>query len=269
MKSKHFNHKTKFSGLLLIVSLLLAGLLVACGDKPTETPVPPTATPAPTPTPVPTATPVPPTPTPEPPNATGIAKAAAERLKALNSLHFLVNIKTGQVEIYNGITFKSAEGDYSKPDKFRAKLRVAFALGQVDAETVGMETKQWLLLKNLSNNWVELPAGIGYKADVLFDDTKGIGAIVTKMKSIQLVGSEMLDGVEVYRIKGVVSGPDIAPITASTLGKNDVDFEIWIGKKDSLARQVTFKEISSTPNASDWQLNFSKFDTPVEIKRPL
>ncbi|HEX2910267.1 MAG TPA: LppX_LprAFG lipoprotein [Chloroflexia bacterium] len=233
----------------LLTTLLLTALLAACGDTPTAVPTP--------------------TPTVAPPSARDIAAKTADRLKEVNSLHFIVDIKSGEVNLYNNISFKRAEGDYSKPDKYRAKLRVSVAIAQVDAETVGIGDKQWLLLKNLSNNWVELPPNVGFKASILFDPDKGLGAIVNKTKDLQIVGSETLDGVDVYHLKGIVSGPDIAPITASTLGKNDVNFDVWTGKSDYLVRQVTFKEISDSPTASDWQLNFSKFDQPVDIKSPV
>ncbi|NUQ37133.1 MAG: rhodanese-like domain-containing protein [Caldilineales bacterium] len=68
--------------LSILLVVLVAALLSACGGaapEPTATPIPPTATPVPptpvppTPTPVPpTATPVPPTPTPVPPTATPV-----------------------------------------------------------------------------------------------------------------------------------------------------------------------------------------------------
>ncbi|MBN9387905.1 MAG: LppX_LprAFG lipoprotein [Chloroflexi bacterium] len=239
--------------ILTLCCLWLATTLAACGgDNPTATPT----VPPPTPTPV------------KPLTADDIAKMSADKLNTINALHFIVNIKSGQVEIFNGITFKNAEGDYTKPDKFRAKLKVTVAIAQVDAETVGMNGQQYLLLTNLSKSWVTLPANIGFKPDVLFDSQKGIGAVVTKTQNLTLVGTEQIDGVDVYHLKGIVKGPDISPITAGTLGKNDVNFEVWTGKNDFYVRRVTFKEISNDPNASDWQLDFSKFNDPVNITLP-
>jgi hypothetical protein len=241
---------------LVVLCLWLAGLLAACGDSPTATPtaVPPTPTPSPTPKPL---------------TPSDIAKMSADKLNAINSLHFIVDIKSGQVEVTQGVTFKKAEGDFTKPDKFRARLKVSVAIAQVDAETVGMDGQQYLLLTNLSKSWVTLPSNVGFKPDVLFDPQKGVGAVVTKVKNLQLVGTEQLDGTEVYHLKGIVAGADIAPITAHTLGKNDVNFDVWTGKTDFIVRRVTFKEISTDPNASDWQIDFSKFDEPVTINRPV
>jgi hypothetical protein len=237
---------------LALLCLWLTGLLAACGENPTATP-----------------TAIPPSPTPiKPLTPEEIAKMSADKLNTLNSLHFIVDIKAGQVEINQGITFKKAEGDFSKPDKFRAMLKVSVAVAQLDAETVGLEGQQYLLLKGLSNNWVALPPNIGFKPDVLFDSQKGVGAVVTKIQNLQLVGTEPLNGTEMYHLKGIVKGADISPLTAGTLGKNDVNFDVWTGKNDFLVRRVTFKEISTDVNASEWQLDFSKFNDPVTINRP-
>ncbi len=235
-----------------MAGLMLSGLLVSCGENPTATPTvaPPTATPVPL-------------------DAKGIAKLATDKINGLNSVHFIIDIKSGEVVIYNGITFKHGEGDLTRPDKYRAKLRVVLAIAQVDAETVGIQDKQWILLPNLSKDWQPLPSNIGFKASVLFDPDKGLSSVVSKIKDISQDGSETLSGVDCYKLKGIVSGPDIAPLTAGTLGKNDVNFEVWIGKSDFITRQVTFKEISTDAKASDWQLNFSGFDKPVDIKSPV
>ncbi len=260
---QNLKHVTKFGRLsmLTLVGWLLLTVLAACGD------------------PSPTATPLPlPKPTEGPPDPRVIAKQAADKIQTLNSLHFLVDIKSGEVEITNGITFQQADGDFSKPDKFRAKLKVTAGPVKVNAETVGMDNKQWLLLSGLSNSWTTLPANVGFKPDVLFDPNVGLGAIVNKVKDLKLVGTEKLKvkdnddkdvEVDTYHLNGVVTGPDIKPITASTLGKTDVDFDIWVSTADSLVRQVVFKEKSTDPKASNWQLNFWKFNKPVEIKSPV
>jgi hypothetical protein len=241
----------KKSAIVLVFLFLASIFLAACGE-PTATPAPPA-----------------PTPTPLPPDAKTIAQKSADRIKTLNGLHFVVDIKAGQVNILQGISFKRAEGDYVKPNRFRAKLRVSLPIGQVDAETVGVEAKQWLLLRNLNANWQELPPGVGFRADILFDPDKGLSALVVKAQNLQLVGTETVDGVESYRIKGVAPAADIGPVSSNTLGKFDVDFEAWVGKNDSLLRQLTLKEISTTTEASSWLLNFSKFDETVTIEPPI
>ena len=239
-------------GIFLMLSLLLA----ACGDNPTATPTP---------------TPVPPTVTPLPAtmDPSAIAKNAADKLAAVKYIHFIVDIKSGSVVIYNGITFKHAEGDFAQPNSYRAMLKVAVAIAQVDAQTVGIGDKQWILIPNLTQSWQLLPSGVGFNASVLFDPTNGLSAVVGKINNLTLDGSETISGTDCYRLKGVVSGKDISPLTAGTLGKNDVNFEVWVGKSDFMARQVTFKEISTDTNASNWQLNFSNFDQPVTINSPV
>lgn len=263
-------HKTavKILGLLVVAGLSL--LLVACGGddaKPTvtSTAVPPTATPVP-----PTPTPPPPTPTPLP-DAKTIARNSADKLLGINSLHFIIDIRQGKVDLYQGIALKKADGDWLRPDKFKAKLRILIGPGQADADTIGVGDTQWLVAKPLITQWLALPPDVGFKPNVLFDKDKGLSATAAKLNDLKLAGSEAIDGVESWHLSGTVPGPDIAPLTAGVLGKNDVLFDMWVGKADGLVRQVTFQETGTADpkTASNWLITFSKFNSPVTIDKPV
>jgi hypothetical protein len=258
IKQKFWGRKAFYLGVLVV---LFSILVVACNDQ--------NATATPTPLP-PTPTPVPPTPTPLPDPKT-IARNSADKLLEVNSLHFVVDIQQGKVDLYQGITLKKADGDWLKPDKFQANLRIGIAAGQADAQTIGVGNQQWLQAKGLFNQWLPLPADVGFKPDVLFDKDKGLGATAAKLNDLKLVGTETVGGVECYHLNGTVPGPDIAPLTAGTLGKNDVLFDMWVGKADGLTRQVTFKETGTADpkTASSWLITFSKFNDPVTINKPV
>lgn len=262
-------NKKGFPGIIYLSFVLVALLgltlaLAACGDNPTNTPNPPTATPVP-----PTPTPLPPTPTPLP-DAKTIAKNSADKLLAVNSMHFVVDIQQGKVDLYQNITLKKADGDWLRPDKFQAKLRIGIGPGLADADTIGVGNDQWLMAKPLITQWLLLPPEVGFKPGVLFDKDKGLGATAQKLNDLKLVGAETIDGVDSWHIGGTVPGPDIAPLTAGTLGKNDVLFDMWIGKTDGLTRKVTFKETGAADpkTASFWVITFSKFNDPVTINKP-
>ena len=98
-----------------------------------------------------------------------------------------------------------------------------------------------------------------------------MGATAEKLNDLKLVGAETIDTVDCWHLAGTVPGPDIAPLTANTLGKNEVLFDIWIGKSDSLVRQVTFKETGAADpkTASYWLITFSKFNDPVTVNKPV
>ncbi len=266
--------KPAYYSLLLLALLGLMLILAACDGNATATstvvpatatPVPPTATPVP-----PTATPAPPTPTPLP-DARTIAATSAEKLLNVNSLHFIVDIQQGKVDLYQNITLRKADGDFLRPDKFQAKLRIGIGPGQADAETIGVGNQQWLIAKPLITQWLLLPPDVGFKPDVLFDKDKGLGATAQKLSDLKLAGSEAINGVESWHLTGTVPGPDIAPLTAGTLGKNPVLFDMWVGKSDGLVRQVTFKETGTADpkTASFWLITFSKFNDPVTINKPV
>ncbi len=257
-KKKWNNLKYKFP--FFILSILGLVLILAACDQgsptPSATAVPPT--------------PVPPTPTPLP-DAKTIAKNSAEKLVAVNSLHFIIEIKQGRVDLYQGITLKKADGDFLRPDRFQAKLRIGIMAGQADAETIGVGNDEWLKAPPLFTQWLLLPPDVGFKPDVLFDKDKGLGATASKLNDLKLAGSETIDGVDSWHLAGTVPGPDIAHLTANTLGKNEVLFDMWVSKADSLVRQVTFKEAGNADpkTASSWLITFSKFNEPVTVNKPV
>ncbi len=237
--------------------LIMMLALTACGDSPTTAP---------------SSTAVPPTATIAPPSAQDIAKQSADKLTAADSLHFNFLVKQGKAQIIQSVDVKSADGDYSKPDKYTAALKVGVLGGKLDASTVGVGSKQWVIIKGFKDSWTELPAGSGFNAAVLFDPQKGIGPTVQKAQDLKLAGSETIDGVDCWHIQGVSSGPDIAAIIPFSAGKNDVAFDLWSGKQDMLTREVLFKEKTpdpADPNGSIWELHFSNFNKAVTITPPV
>jgi hypothetical protein len=229
---------------LLLVTLLLAPALVACGDPPTTTPVPT-------------------------PSADALAKQAAVKIQEVNSLHFLVDIKQGEVPIVTGISFRRADGDFTKPNSYKATLRVSVVIGQVEASTIAIGEEQFIQVKGLINNWQKLPAGVGFKAAELFDSEKGLGAIVQKARNLKIVATESIDGVECWKLNGIIQGKELEVFSAGTLNNSEVNFDVWVGKSDIIMRQVVLKEITSDPaKGVTWQMNFTKFNEPVTVQRP-
>ncbi len=231
----------------VFIALLLSSLLLAaCGDSA-----------APTTTPVPT------------PDPQTLAKQAAEKITQVNYLHFLVEIKQGEVPIVPGISFRRAEGDFAKPDSYKATLRVSVAIGQVEATTIAIGTDQFIQVKGLINNWQPLPAGVGFKAGELFDAKKGLAAIVIKARDLKVMGSATVDNTDCWYLKGIIPGIELESFTAGTLNNSEVDFEIWVGKTDGLLRQASLKQIAPDPTkAIQWLMNFSKFNEVVKVERP-
>jgi hypothetical protein len=247
--AKHFKNVKgylKFSGLGLILSILLVAL-AACGDSPTATP---SATVA-------------------PPTAPDIAKQAATQLAAQTGLHFTFDVKQGKAQVIPGVDIKTANGDYSKPDKFSAGLKVKVLGGTVDASTVGITSKQWVLIKGLKDSWTLLPSGTGFDASILFDPQKGLGATVQKTKDLKLIGGETVDATDCWHIQGVAAGADIIALIPVGTGKNDVTFDMWVGKSDMLPRQVILQEVVSTQDGGLWEIHFSDFNKTVIITPPV
>jgi hypothetical protein len=204
------------------------------------------------------------------PDAKTLAKQAALKLTELNTLHFLIDIKEGEVPIIKGITFRRVEGDYVKPDRYQGKMRVGVIIGQVEGDIVAVGEDQYIKVKGLIDNWQKLPASVGFKPADLFDFQKGLGAIVEKVRDYKLVKSEVIDGVDCWQVGGIVDGKEISTLTGGTLDQSQVEFNAWVGKNDTLMRQTTFKQVVTDANtkAVYWVLSFSKFNTDIKIEKP-
>ncbi|NWJ45793.1 MAG: LppX_LprAFG lipoprotein [Chloroflexi bacterium] len=228
---------------VLLFTLVFSFILAACGET------------------TPTALPL--------PDPKVLAKQAADKLYGVNFVHFLVDIKQGEVPIVTGISFRRAEGDYVKPDSYKATLRVSVVLGQVEATTIALGNEQWILVKGLNDKWQPLPAGVGFKAAELFDSQRGLGAIVQKAQNLAITGTETIDGAESWKLSGTIQGKELETFTAGTLNNSDVNFDIWVSKSDTLLRQAILKEVTQDPaKGVTWQMNFSKFNETVTVQRP-
>ncbi len=244
MKINYFKKSRTGLSLTLLLLIILSLGLAACGDA--------------SPTAVPT------------PDAKTLAKQAAQKLTDLNTLHFLIDIKEGEVPIIKGITFRRVEGDYVKPDRYQGKMRVGVIIGQVEGDIVAVGDDQYIKVKGLIDNWQKLPPTVGFKPADLFDFQKGLGSIVEKVRDYKVVKSEVIDGVDCWQVGGLVDGKDISTLTGGTLDQSQVEFNAWVGKSDTLMRQTTFKQVvtDNTTKAVYWVLSFSKFNTEMKIEKP-
>ena len=259
-------------GIFVWSVLAVFGLLLVagCGDPTATATVQATAQPTGTPLPPPTPTPA--------PDAKSIAKGAADKMQTLSAFHFVIKV-IGAPQLVTGVTLSAADGDLVKPDKISANLGVVVANSlRVNSQAIGVGEESYF--KNpLSKKWDKMPPDWGFRPQTFFDADKGIGGIVTRIENIQIVNSESVDGADSWHLAGIVAGKDVAPISANTLGTYPVNFDVWVGKGDSLVRKITMKEIvpgvtpgttpvAGTPIPSDWTMTFSEFNKSVDIKKP-
>lgn len=221
---------TSLVGTTAIIALVLMLSLGACGRAPepaaaaVDTPVPPTVTPEPAPISDPaSASPLPP--------ADSILEASVEAIKARESWHYDMAV---HMTVYSrGLALEvplSYVGDFRAPNRME---------GIASLKVLGATVEKPTVLTSRIMEGAEPGSGVGVatvKPVTAFSLLEFAGLEVSKVKNLEVVGEETLDGLEVYHLKGAVPVQDveIAPGGIKLVLRGDVRFEVWIGVDDSL-----------------------------------
>lgn len=200
-----------------------------------------------------------------------VAVRAGERMLATHSLHFVIEI-SGQLAYLDDpptMALKRAEGDVVRPDRVRALVKV-YSLGVVsEVGIIGLGEEQYVT-NPLNQQWEKLPPNYGWYFDptLLFDPEYGIKALLQET-TWTFGADEEADDPEHYILHGQLPGQRLAPLTSGMVTSGEVSVDIWVGRKDGYVRRITIVELDSDPDEpTNWSIQFSAFDDPVEIKPP-
>lgn len=203
---------------------------------------------------------------------TEIAERAAEAMLAVESLHFAIE-RSGALAYIDAdglLAFKRAEGDFVRPDRLRAIVRIVTAFTPVEIGMVVLGADQYAT-DPITGDWEPLPPEWGqFNLAVLFDPEVGIrGLLRNGLMDLKLVGREERDGQPHYRLSGRARGESISAMTMGFMGSSDVDLEVWVSADDFYVRRLYIVEPESDPqDPTTWDLTFSKLGQPVEIEAP-
>jgi lipoprotein LprG len=66
-----------------------------------------------------------------------------------------------------------------------------------------------------------------------------------------------------------LSAEQIASLTAGMIGTGEVTLDVWVGEVDGYVRRIQIVELESDPqDPTQWLIEFSAFDEPVDIQAP-
>ena len=203
----------------------------------------PTVTPGPLP-PVVATTVVPPAATAQPeatatpvvalPPAQILLERALEALAGLDSWHLEVDMPLAVK--FRGLSIEAPiryTGNFRAPNRLEGDLSLQL-LGLVVQKEMVFET-QTMMVGNAAGGgrWVsQRPASILYMMGV-------VGFHPGKMQDVEVVGTETLDGVEVYHLTGTVPVEEMAFAREGmeVALEGDLQYDVWIGVDDGLPRQ--------------------------------
>jgi len=200
---------------------------------------------------------------------TALSQAARDFSK-LQSLHLILEIRQGKVEI-NGATVKQVAGDVAQPDKYQAQVRVGTFLGDFSLPVIGIGGQQYM--KNEFGGWGLSNAQQTVNLAELLDGQAGLGPTLLKMQNVRVLGKENLGGVEgpVYHLQGEVAGSDLTQLTFNKLSVHPATLDVWVtpgGTGEAQVVQVYLKENGTGSDLAFWTFALSKFNEAVQIQKP-
>lgn len=253
----------------IVLSVVLLLGVISC--NPFRPPAP-TPTPSPTPISIPTVQPdVAPTPTPEL-TAGDIAGRSAERMLAVQSLHFSIEPSGAPVALDPyidspiPIALKGVEGDMVRPDKMHAQINVSVLGFATDIGLIHYEGDTYMS-NPLSGEWETLPAEVGAMVNpsFLFDPDQGLPTLLPSMELDDL-GVEDIQGQPAYHLNVADMG-DLRMLGGEADGSVSVD--VWIDVQSFLLRQaVVTQPTTDSDQPTVWHIDLSDFDQPVNIQPP-
>lgn len=210
------------------------------------------------------------TPTPDL-SAAEIINRSSRAMLAAKTLHFTIDL-TGALDYIDRpptTALKHVEGDLLRPDKVRGLVKVS-SLGLVSEIGLISIEGQSYVTNPLNQRWQLLPSEWGWYFDprLPFDEQYGIPAVAPTIP-MRKVGVEQVGDRFHYHLEGVAQGEQITWWTAGLIASGDVPIGVWIDTETFLIHRVHLVELASDPEQpTEWDIQFSDFDQPLEIEAP-
>jgi outer membrane lipoprotein-sorting protein len=205
------------------------------------------------------------------PEVTELLAAASERLAAVQSMHFTLDVEGETlIDDSGAIRLESAEGDMARPDKVAVEFRVSiFGAGSVSIRMITIGDTSWTT-DLITGNWGDAPPEFGYNPSVLYDNQDGLGPVMGKLENATIANTEEVNDRQAYLVQGTVNSATISKLTADTMGGEDVAIELWIDEEtnDILRVRLEEGEVEGKDEPAVWTLNLSDFDQEVSIEPP-
>lgn len=203
--------------------------------------------------------------------ATALLQSASKRLAETPSLHFTIKIDgDAYIDDQNTIRLIEAEGDVVRPDRVIASFKVN-VLNTVNA-SISMITigDQHWSTDLISGKWLAAPAEFSYDPGILFDNSAGIGPVMSQVTNATIVGEESIDGRKVTHVHADVPQALIGGITSNTMVGDPISVDLWIDSTtyDLVRAQLAEPKDNGKDHPATWTLDLSKHGEPIDINPP-
>lgn len=192
---------------------------------------------------------------------------AVKTTEALNSFHFVLNHENGTTPVANGIAMRRADGDFLKPDRFKADVAGTLGGGlAVDVKVINVGDQVWLNLTG--NKYAPLPGGVG--AAAILDPNNGVLKALKGVQSPAISGAEKLNGVDTTIVSGTIDAGDLTALAQAAQAGKPVKGKVWIGNADHRAYRLRIDGPlnDSEPANIARVIDLSQFDEKLDIQPP-
>ncbi|GAA1071637.1 LppX_LprAFG lipoprotein [Tsukamurella spumae] len=196
-------------------------------------------------------------------DAPALLKETSEAAKNLTSTHFTVAV-TGKVP---NLPISKVDGDLQIKPATQAHGTALVQPGNAEGKFTYIDGKMYAAL--FGDKYVDYGDGTSiYDVSALFDQSKGIPNILTKITGAQAVGTETIDGQETTKITGTVPATEIATISGSRVDPQKsvpVPTTVWVQKSGE--KQLVRIEVKPITDGAI-TLTFSRFGEKVAVTKP-
>ncbi len=193
--------------------------------------------------------------------------SAISNTEALKTFHFLLTHENGTTPIAQGIQMKKADGDFVKPDRFKATVSGTAAGGfAIEAKVISVGDKLWIDI--IGNRYVPLENSVG--AAAILDPNNGVLKALRGVKSPMYAGSDQINGVDMTIVEGVVDAGDLVALDAAAQAGKPVKGRAWIGNTDRHLYRLRLEGPLNDQEPANIvrQIDLSRFDESIDIQPP-
>ncbi|MCA0158050.1 LppX_LprAFG lipoprotein [Tsukamurella sp. M9C] len=196
-------------------------------------------------------------------DAPALLSSAAASAKKVTSAHFTVAVG-GKVQ---GLPVSKVDGDLQVKPSTQAQGTAMIQPGNAEGKFTFIDGRMYASL--YGDKYADYGDGASiYDVSALFDESKGIPNILSKVTGAKVAGTETIDGQETTKITGTVPATEIATITGSRVDPAKsvpVPTTLWV--QSSGDKQLVRIEVKPSTEGTI-TLTFSKWGEKVSVTKP-
>lgn len=232
----------------LLLILIPAVLLAACGSQPEELPDP-----------------------------IDVLNAAADYFQEADTFKIEVLqegapyfIETDVVE--TPLRFQRATIDYQAPDTLQGEVRGNAMGAPFPFGILARGDKQWVRLPAIG--WTDLYVfAPGFNPQDLIAEESGFQAAMNALLDIEMVGAESLTGTPVYHMRGRADGAAVEDLLVDLIeAEDEVLLDVYVERETNIPVRLVITmpgtETEDVPEPTQWIVDVYAFNEPVTIDGP-